>query len=98
MFIVPLCQRDGVPSTWLGLMLVAGGLSAARVQEHNGRVAGIWNNIEHLHGVLDGTSPSQQCEHVKEPPNMVLTTERLLLREFVAEDWPAILAYQSDPL
>ena len=28
---------------------------------------------------------------------MVLTTERLLLREFVAEDWPAILAYQSDP-
>ena len=28
---------------------------------------------------------------------MILTTERLLLREFVAEDWPAILAYQSDP-
>lgn len=27
---------------------------------------------------------------------MIITTERLLLREFVAEDWPAILAYQSD--
>jgi RimJ/RimL family protein N-acetyltransferase len=26
-----------------------------------------------------------------------LTTERLLLREFVEEDWPAVLAYQSDP-
>lgn len=28
---------------------------------------------------------------------MKLTTERLILREFVAEDWPAVLAYQSDP-
>ena len=28
---------------------------------------------------------------------MVLTTERLLLREFVAGDWPAVLAYQNDP-
>jgi RimJ/RimL family protein N-acetyltransferase len=28
---------------------------------------------------------------------MQLITERLLLREFVAEDWPAVLAYQSDP-
>ncbi len=29
---------------------------------------------------------------------MQLTTSRLLLREFVAEDWKAVQAYQSDPL
>jgi RimJ/RimL family protein N-acetyltransferase len=29
---------------------------------------------------------------------MQLTTPRLLLREFVEEDWEAVLAYQSDPL
>jgi RimJ/RimL family protein N-acetyltransferase len=29
---------------------------------------------------------------------MQLETERLLLREFVEEDWKAVLAYQSDPL
>ncbi len=29
---------------------------------------------------------------------MELTTERLILREFLASDWPGILAYQSDPL
>jgi [ribosomal protein S5]-alanine N-acetyltransferase len=28
---------------------------------------------------------------------MILTTNRLILREFVADDWPAVLAYQSDP-
>jgi ribosomal-protein-alanine N-acetyltransferase len=28
---------------------------------------------------------------------MELTTQRLILCEFVAEDWPAVLAYQSDP-
>jgi RimJ/RimL family protein N-acetyltransferase len=28
---------------------------------------------------------------------MELTTPRLLLREFVPGDWPAVLAYQSDP-
>lgn len=28
---------------------------------------------------------------------MMLSTERLLLREFVSVDWPAVLAYQSDP-
>ena len=28
---------------------------------------------------------------------MRLTTERLILREFVEADWPAVLAYQSDP-
>jgi RimJ/RimL family protein N-acetyltransferase len=28
---------------------------------------------------------------------MLLTTERLLLREFVESDWPTVLAYQSDP-
>jgi RimJ/RimL family protein N-acetyltransferase len=28
---------------------------------------------------------------------MELITERLILREFVASDWPAVLAYQSDP-
>lgn len=28
---------------------------------------------------------------------MELTTERLILREFKAEDWPAVLAYQEDP-
>jgi RimJ/RimL family protein N-acetyltransferase len=29
---------------------------------------------------------------------MELTTERLILREFRADDWPAVLAYQTDPL
>lgn len=29
---------------------------------------------------------------------MQLATERLLLREFVEDDWRAVLAYQSDPL
>lgn len=29
---------------------------------------------------------------------MILTTDRLLLREFRESDWQAILAYQSDPL
>ena len=29
---------------------------------------------------------------------MILTTERLLLREFVESDWQAVLAYQMDPL
>jgi RimJ/RimL family protein N-acetyltransferase len=29
---------------------------------------------------------------------MNLVTERLVLREFAEEDWPAILAYQSNPL
>ncbi len=28
---------------------------------------------------------------------MLLETERLILREFVEEDWQAVLAYQSDP-
>ena len=28
---------------------------------------------------------------------MRLTTERLVLREFVTEDWPAVLAYQRNP-
>lgn len=28
---------------------------------------------------------------------MILQTGRLLLREFVAADWPAVLAYQRDP-
>ena len=28
---------------------------------------------------------------------MIIETSRLRLREFVAEDWPAVLAYQSDP-
>lgn len=29
---------------------------------------------------------------------MILTTSRLILRDFVAEDWPAVLAYQCKPL
>ncbi|MDQ3249375.1 MAG: GNAT family N-acetyltransferase [Chloroflexota bacterium] len=29
---------------------------------------------------------------------MMLATERLILREFVESDWPAVLAYQRDPL
>jgi [ribosomal protein S5]-alanine N-acetyltransferase len=29
---------------------------------------------------------------------MILTTERLILRDFVESDWPAVLAYQSNPL
>ena len=28
---------------------------------------------------------------------MQITTERLVLRDFVADDWPDVLAYQSDP-
>jgi RimJ/RimL family protein N-acetyltransferase len=28
---------------------------------------------------------------------MILATDRLVLRQFVAEDWPAVLAYQADP-
>lgn len=28
---------------------------------------------------------------------MMLTTERLLLREFTTDDWPEVLAYQTDP-
>lgn len=29
---------------------------------------------------------------------MQLMTERLILRDFTPDDWPAVLAYQSDPL
>jgi RimJ/RimL family protein N-acetyltransferase len=29
---------------------------------------------------------------------MELVTERLILREFTPDDWPSVLAYQSDPL
>ena len=29
---------------------------------------------------------------------MILATERLVLREFVENDWPAVLAYQQNPL
>jgi RimJ/RimL family protein N-acetyltransferase len=29
---------------------------------------------------------------------LILTTERLLLRDFVESDWEAVLAYQQDPL
>ncbi len=29
---------------------------------------------------------------------MIITTERLVLREFVEEDWPPVLAYQRNPL
>jgi [ribosomal protein S5]-alanine N-acetyltransferase len=29
---------------------------------------------------------------------MILTTERLVLRDFVESDWEAVLAYQQDPL
>jgi len=28
---------------------------------------------------------------------MILSTPRLLLRDFAADDWPAVLAYQRDP-
>jgi len=28
---------------------------------------------------------------------MLIETERLVLREFVSDDWPTVLAYQSDP-
>jgi [ribosomal protein S5]-alanine N-acetyltransferase len=33
----------------------------------------------------------------KEDKKMMLTTNRLILREFVESDWQAVLAYQSDP-
>jgi len=29
---------------------------------------------------------------------MILTTERLVLRDFMESDWEAVLAYQQDPL
>lgn len=29
---------------------------------------------------------------------MQLSTERLILRDFNTDDWPAVLAYQNDPL
>ncbi len=29
---------------------------------------------------------------------MILESKRLLLREFVASDWKAVLEYQNDPL
>ena len=29
---------------------------------------------------------------------MILTTERLILRDFIKSDWEAVLAYQQDPL
>jgi len=29
---------------------------------------------------------------------MILTTERLVLRDFTGDDWPAVLAYQKNPL
>ena len=29
---------------------------------------------------------------------MILTTKRLVLREFEEKDWAAVLTYQSDPL
>ena len=29
---------------------------------------------------------------------MILTTERLVLRDFVEDDWPAVMAYQRNPL
>jgi hypothetical protein len=29
---------------------------------------------------------------------MQLLTERLMLCDFTPDDWPAVLAYQSDPL
>ncbi len=28
---------------------------------------------------------------------MRIATDRLVLREFVTDDWPAVLAYQRDP-
>jgi RimJ/RimL family protein N-acetyltransferase len=28
---------------------------------------------------------------------MILTTARLVLRDFVEDDWPAVLAYQNEP-
>jgi hypothetical protein len=34
---------------------------------------------------------------VGEGKTMLIATERLTLREFVADDWPTVLAYQSDP-
>ena len=29
---------------------------------------------------------------------MILTTERLILRDFVESDWEAVLAYEQNPL
>ena len=36
-------------------------------------------------------------ESVKGANLVEITTERLILREFVLDDWPAVLAYQQDP-
>ncbi len=35
---------------------------------------------------------------ITEVKEMILTTDRLLLREFEEDDWQPLLAYQSDPL
>ena len=37
------------------------------------------------------------CESVKGQLVTVITTARLALREFVFDDWPAVLAYQKGP-
>ena len=43
--------------------------------------------------------PAAQTDNIHEDREIIvqLTTERLHLREFVADDWPVVQAYQSDP-
>lgn len=36
------------------------------------------------------------CVQNRRRPAVYLETERLILRDFIAEDWPAVLAYQHD--
>src|SRR4051794_2150912 len=43
------------------------------------------------------SSPSPLMGRRSSSPAMIRATERLLLRDFVPDDWAAVLAYQSDP-
>jgi ribosomal-protein-alanine N-acetyltransferase len=42
------------------------------------------------------STPPLTSHPTREPP-LILRTERLVLREFTADDWPATLAYENDP-
>lgn len=43
----------------------------------------------------EGSAGRLLTHHIER--EIILTTDRLLLREFVEDDWRAVLAYQSDP-
>ncbi len=47
---------------------------------------------------LNGFIIYESERELRERLDMILTTKRLVLREFEEEDWQAVLAYQSHPL